>query len=180
MGILIPITSDDEISKSLMEERIPRTLRKNRRMLRMISENLDRNAKHVKIGVPLKETGDIANFWLNIARGLYFFEFKEIMPIEGNVHVANLIDKAPISDLVKSLPKIGEVISRSYAMGDFKAIFSQSEDGREYWWLLKFRNHKILISSFWPEDARDSKPDEDSLPLAVGYPIKKPTTTRKK
>jgi hypothetical protein len=153
-GVIFQFGHSSEASRQLLLTRVPRTLQKNRRLHGALRRSLRDVVIKRQSGVLVpslafmlspRELSDIWDWFQYVARGLYYFEFCQILPTDHTIHLvkpATFEHFASLRDLIVRDPKRQ---AREYAAGEFRYVYTYNEAEQLTMWLLAIKS----IDMFW-------------------------------
>jgi len=188
-GVIFQFTHNSDASRKVLDDRVPRTLAKNARLLKALQAGMHRAWTRDKSGLLVQRLVIDINqeelFYINqwyrfITKGLYHFEMQEPLPAEYDIYLLKPTTQAEFDSWVEYLLNTRNSQERQLANGEFSYAFSNnSQDKALSMWLFVFKSVEVfsftvsrnspdslrssLMKSDWRETTPKAKKDIESL-----------------
>ncbi len=195
VGVLLQFGHSSEASRRVLEDRVPRTLKKNHRLWRSLRNGMQRLSVRRESGIVVdglgirlgtRELADIHDWFCLVTRGLYRFETGAPLPMDYSVSLIRPTSRRQCEVLINMLCRDSQHSHRSYADAEFRYVFAVAKTDPISGWFYSFKSVDMFAVTMGPavppETARSTaeliwkRPDIDSGGMARGARSSKPNT----
>ena len=160
VGVYLQFGHASDASRQVLENRVPRTLRRNFRLARSLKAGLWHGPVRREsglvvqgLGVRLNDQvlGHIHDWFCFVASGLYRHEAGENLPEGHSVHLLRPATRRQYETLLKLLCRDSKHVRRSLAQGEFQYVFAMSRVDPISGWLFSFKSVDMFAVTLGPE-----------------------------
>jgi hypothetical protein len=153
-AVIFQFGHSSDASRQLLLSRVRRTLQKNRRLHRSLRRSLRRVVVKRRSGVLVpslaftlssRELSDIWTWFHYVAKGLYYFELREVLPADHTIHLVKPATFEHFVILRDLIVRDSKRRAREYAAGELRYLYTQNQEEQLTMWLLAFKS----IEMFW-------------------------------
>lgn len=153
-----------DASRQVLTQRVPRTLRRNSRLLRALRDGLRRAWVRQPSGLAIpglvvklnrRVLGDLRRWYEFIAKGLYRFELGVPLP---SVHLLYLVKPATVEQFQVFHHRIlacDRSQRRSFANGEFRYLYGLVKEEEVSLWLIIFKSVEVVAVTLGPDAPDD-------------------------
>jgi hypothetical protein len=140
--------------------RVPRTLAKNRRLLREIHEKTQEVwvagpsgivARRLALRLGKRELADAHRWFTLVLRGLFRFETGSTLPADHRIFLIKPETEQQYRHVLKLLPNTSTVATRAFGNGEFKYMFCRNAEQALTTWLVSFRSIDVAAITTGPK-----------------------------
>ena len=159
VGVYLQFGHASDGSRRVLEDRVPRTLKKNRRLARSLRQGMSRvlirrDAGIVVPGLTLRlddQTLEHIHDWFTfVTKGLYRHESGGHLPQDHSIHILRPATKRQYEVLLNVLCRDSRHVHRALAHREFQYVFAMSRVDPISGWLFAFKSVDMFAVTLGP------------------------------
>jgi len=159
VGVLLQFGHGSEASRRVLEDRVPKTLRKNHRLWRTLKAGLKRVSVQRESGLIVdalairlgdQELAHIHDWFSLVTRGLYRFETGVNLSADHSVSLIRPTSRPQCEVLLNVLRADSGHSIRSFAEGEFRYLFAVARQDPVSGWFYSFKSVEMFAVTTGP------------------------------
>lgn len=160
VGVYLQFGHASDASQRVLEDRVPRTLRKNFRLARSLKAGLRRGLIQRESGLVVQGLGlrlddqvlaHIHDWFCFVTRGVYRHESGRHLSNSHSLHLLRPATRRQYDTLLNLLCRDSRHVHRSLAEGEFQYVFAMSRVDPISGWLFSFKSVDMFAVTLGPE-----------------------------